>query len=92
METKQYFKLIKGDFTSKAAKSMLYDLINRKINFHNKEAFSKKIKTSGDTSLSQKRIDELTETYEKMEQLIQYASKHHLKLEINGIIEINLIK
>ena len=91
MENKQYFKLIEGDFSTQDAKSMLYDLINSKINFHNKEAFSKKIKTNRDTSHSKKRIDELTATYQKMEQLINYAGKQKLKLSINAIIEINIL-
>ena len=91
MENKQYFKLIEGDFTHQEAKNMLYDLINSKIKFHNKDAFSKKIKTNRDTSHSQKRIDELVATFQKMEQLILYANKHKMKLSINAIIEINMI-
>ena len=70
---------------------MLYDLINSKIKFHNKEAFSNKIKTSRDTSHSQKRIDELSATYKKMEQLIHYANKQKVKLSINAIIEIKIL-
>ena len=42
IEDQQYFKLIEGYFSSKEAKVMLYDLINSKINFHNKDAFNKK--------------------------------------------------
>ena len=91
IEDQQYFKLIEGYFSSKEAKVMLYDLINSKINFHNKDAFNKKNKSSGDTTPSQKRIDELTATYLKIEQLIHYANKKSLKLSINAIIEINLI-
>ena len=87
----QYFKLIEGDFTSQEAKNMLYDLINSKIKFHNKDAFSKKIKTNRDTLHSPKRIDELIATYKKMEQLIHYANKKKMKLSINAIIEINLL-
>ena len=52
---------------------------------------TKKNKSSGDTTPSQKRIDELTATYLKIEQLIHYANKKSLKLSINAIIEINLI-
>jgi hypothetical protein len=91
IQDQQYFKLIEGDFTHQEAKNMLYDLINSKIKFHNKDAFSKKIKTNRDISHSQKRIDELTATYKKMMQFIHYANRQKMKLSINAIIEINLL-
>lgn len=92
MEVKQRFKLIQGNFSSDEAKNMLYDLIASKIQFHNKEALSIQVRTSGDVSHSTKRVEELKETRLKLEQLIDYADENNLILEIYGEIEIKLKK
>jgi len=92
MESEQKFKLIQGNFTSDEAKILLYDLIASKIQFHNKEALSIQVRTSGDVTQSTKRIEELKETRQKIELLIDNANKNKLKLQINADIEISLTK
>ncbi len=92
MGNKEKFKLIQGDFSTEEAKTMLYDLITSKIQFHNREAFSIQVRTNGDTSHSIKRVEELKVTQERIEKMIDYAIENDFKLEINADIEISFIK
>lgn len=91
MKKQQTFKLIDGVFEPSEAKSILFTLVNSKINFHSLESFGITIRNSGDTSVHKKRIEELTQTNSEIHQLIELASKNNQILKINGIIEIELM-
>lgn len=91
MKNTKNFKLIKGTFTSSDAKAVLFSLINSKINFHSSESFGIKIRESGDTSVHEKRIAELSKANKSINKLLDQASKKGLKVKVNGTIEVELI-
>lgn len=91
MKKQQTFKLIDGEFEPSEAKSILFTLVNSKINFHSLESFGITIRNNGDTSVHKKRIEELTQTNSEIHKLIDFASKNNKILKINGLIEIELM-
>ena len=92
MKKKHNLKLIKGTFTPTQARSVLLELINSKIRYHNAEAFSMKEMFSGDVSHLENRVAELRETAKQVEEIISYTSGKGLHLKIDSIIEINFVK
>jgi hypothetical protein len=90
MKNKQDFKLIDGQFTPLEAKSILFTLVNSKINFHSMESFGITIRSSGDVSLHEKRIRELKKTNTDIKKLMDYALKNKLQVKVNGNIVIQL--
>jgi hypothetical protein len=91
MEKQHNFTLIDGEFNPSEANSILFTLVNSKINFHQMQSFGITVRTSGDTSFHQKRIKELAQTNVDIRKVIDYATENHLQLRINGTIEINFI-
>lgn len=91
METIHSFKLIDGQFTSSEARSILFALVNSKINFHSMESFGIRERTSGDSSFHEKRIKELAQTNIDMKKMLDYAERNMLQLRIDGFLEIKLI-
>ena len=91
MEKQHNYKLIDGEFEPSEARSILFTLVNSKINFHCMESFGIAVRTSGDVSFHEKRIKELTQTNVGIKKVIDYAADNNLFLRINGIIEIELI-
>ena len=91
MEKNQTYKLIDGDFDPSEARSILFALINSKINFHSMESFGIRERTSGDTSFHEKRIKELAQTNVDIKKVVEYARENKLSLRINGNIEIKLM-
>jgi len=62
-----------------------------KINFHSTESFRIAIRSSGDTSFHEKRVNELAQTNVDVNKIMEYAEKNKLSLFIDGKIEIKLI-
>ncbi len=91
METMHSFKLIDGQFTSSEARSVLFALVNSKINFHSMESFGIRERTSGDTSFHEKRIKELSQTNVDIRKMLDYAEENKFQLRIDGAIEIKLL-
>ena len=91
MEQNHSFKLLDGQFDPSEARSILFTLINSKINFHSMESFGIYIRSSGDTVYHEKRIKELKQTNIDIKQLIDMAAKDGKNLKINGNIEITLV-
>ncbi len=91
MKKKQTYKLIDGDFDPSEAQSILFALINSKINFHSLESFGIRERTCGDTSFHEKRIKELAQTNVDIKKIVKYAEENKLSLRISGNIEIKLM-
>lgn len=91
MEKEHNFKLIDGEFAPSEARSVLFALVNSKINFHSTESFGITVRSSGDTSVHETRIRELTQVNKDIKHVMDYATENRLRLKINGIIEIKLI-
>ena len=91
METSHTFKLIEGEFSPSEGWNILFALVNSKINFHSIESFGISVRTSGDTSLHEKRIKELLQTNKDIKKMMDYAIENKLRLKINGTVNIQLI-
>jgi len=91
MEKEHNFKLIDGVFDPSEARSILFALINSKINFHQMESFGITVRSSGDTSFHENRIKQLAQTNRDIKKVMDYATENNLRLKINGTIEIKLI-
>ena len=92
MEKKHNFKLIAGKFIPQEARSILFTLVNSKINYHAMESFGITVRTSGDTSFHEKRIKELSEANVEIRKVLDYAEKNNILLSIKGDIEIKLVE
>jgi len=90
MEKEYQFKLIEGQFSPSEAGTVLLALINSKINFHNLEIFSNKIRFDEENSHSKIRLDLLLEASEYIRDLIEEASSKDLELKIESVIQIVL--
>lgn len=90
MEKTQKIKLIKGLFSNEAAKEVLFNLINTKINFHNLKNFSSDIRSGEADEVGLKRVTELTEAKEMITQLINYATIENLSIKIEADIVITI--
>ncbi len=91
MNNQNTYKLIDGEFEPTDARSILFTLVNDKINFHSMQSFGIKERTSGDTSFHDKRIKELAQTNIDIKNVMDYATENNLRLKIKGNIEIELI-
>jgi hypothetical protein len=89
---KYQFKLIKGDFSPQNAKSILMDVINSKISFHNLNMFSKFVKNSEVCESSKQRVSELSNISADIIKLIKDSEEKGMTLRISGDITIEFIK
>ena len=88
---KYQFKLIEGDFSSQDAKTVLMSVINSKVNFHNRNAFSEFVKNHETCETSKRRISVLSKASEDILKLIDESEKKGMKLKINGDITLEFI-
>jgi len=91
MQNNQRLKLIDGTFAPSEAGKILFELISRKINYHQMELFSNKERFSSDFSNSVKRIEELKHTQNVLKKIIDHANEKQQKLQIDSFIEIKII-
>ena len=92
MENNYNFKLVDGQFDSKEAASVLFSLINSKMNYHNLQAFSIRERFSGDVSHLNKRVEALKNVSEDLKELLDYAGKNRMELKIDGVINIVMVE
>ena len=85
------FKLVKGNFSPEEAKEVLFKLIQSKISYHQLEAFSISERTSSNVAHIEKRVYELTDTRNNLEEIIALAKKENKKLKVDGTITIEFI-
>ncbi len=80
-------KLIEGNFSPEKAKTILMELLSRKINFHEKEKFSNELRFGEDRDHCAKRIKQLTQ---ERQDLIQWLDTLDAKdnLKINCVISL----
>lgn len=74
--------LINGSFGATDAKKILLEMLHNKIHFHNRQIQIIQEQTGGDTSHSEKRIDELFDLTEKIKAVLAEAEKKNQKVEI----------
>jgi hypothetical protein len=90
MSNNKEYKLIDGTFSAEDADQILTALLNYKIDYHNREDFSKHIRFNRDIEHSKKRIQELTETKKAVKDLIANTESNKFNLVINSTITIRL--
>lgn len=88
----EFFRLIDGVFTPHEASSVLLNLVNSKINYHELQAFGMQIRNEGDLLHSLKRIEDLKKVFSSIETMIEDASEKGLKLQVKGNIEITVVE
>ena len=91
MGKQKTIKLIDGQFKPSEAKSILFALINSKINFHSMESFGITVRSSGDVSHHEKRIKELRATNAEVKNFLDNATKSNQEIVLHGNIEIELV-
>ena len=92
MENIHNYTLIDGIFEPLEAQRLILDLINTKINYHNREAFSENIRFNNSSNLSKERVLNLKTTADAIKQLVIMANSDDYLLKINGDISIEIIK
>ncbi len=92
MENKHVLKLIDGIFMPSDAGNVLFDLISRKINYHQIELFSNEERFGNDLSNSISRIKQLNDIKNSLHEIIAYASEKGMSLKIESRIHITCIE
>lgn len=88
MKNKHSFKLIEGIFAPEKARGILLELINNKINFHQREIIALKEKFDDSSLYSEKRIQGLKQTSMELKEILNYAEQKNIKLIVKSNIEI----
>ncbi|CAM3485225.1 hypothetical protein FLLO111716_13695 [Flavobacterium longum] len=79
-----YTDLIHGDFSRDSAKTLLFDLIQYKINFHHLQEFSDEERNGEISTHSKKRMEELAGEKEALKDFLD-------ALEVQDQVRINCI-
>jgi hypothetical protein len=89
-ETTETVELIKGTFTPDEAREILLQLLDSKINFHNRKNFSSRERSGKPDADSEQRLKYLTESRKKLRTLLSKSTGEEKSVTINSIIEINI--
>ena len=82
MENLYEIDLVKGTFTPLEASTVLYPLLNSKINYHNLEIFSSQIRNDGDIENSKHRLAYLNQAADRIDTIIKSAVGSNKKFQI----------
>ncbi|BCY28311.1 hypothetical protein [Flavobacterium okayamense] len=85
------FNLLNGTFSVKDALTILMELYSNKINFHQKDIFSKEERNHGDITHSKNRIIELNEERNKIRRILTASENLNKNVKINGGIFLEII-
>lgn len=88
---KQTFELIKGDFTPDEAKEILFNLLNKKINFHKDRNWSSQERLGQPDNHSLERIKVLTASKTAILEMIEDVKKQGTSLRVNASISIESV-
>ena len=92
MENNLNYKLIDGTFSVEEAEKILTTLFNYKIDYHNREDFSNYVRFNENIRSSKNRIEELKNTQQQIQKMMNEIKNLDLKLVIKGTITITLEK
>ncbi|MFD2551387.1 hypothetical protein ACFSQP_06110 [Bizionia sediminis] len=92
LNEQQAFKLIDGTFDAAESADVLFSVLSDKIRFHNIQILSIQERFSGDTSYSEKRLDELKAAKRQVAALILKAKNNNCDIEIKSSIQMTLKK
>lgn len=91
MEKQQEFTIIQGTFKPDEAKKILTNIIGSKIQYHVMEGFGSRIRDGKDLSRAEARIQELTETQNRILACVESAEAAKWNLGIFGTVAIRFI-
>lgn len=92
MENNLNYKLIDGTFSVEETEKILTTLFNYKIDYHNREDFSNYVRFNENIRSSKNRIEELKNTQQEIQKMMNEIKNQDLKLVIKGTIAITLEK
>lgn len=92
LDLQQSFKLIDGTFDAVESADVLFSILSDKIRFHNIQILSIQERFSGDTSYSEKRLEQLKVAKRQVAELILKARNLNYDIEIKGSIQMTLKK
>jgi hypothetical protein len=90
MKKTETIELVKETFTPDEAREILLELLNSKINFHNRKVWSSRERLGKLDADSEHRLKLLREARKKVETLISKTINEEKTITINSIIEINI--
>ena len=90
MKKTETIELIKGTFTPDEAREILLQLLDSKINFHNRRNFSYRERFGKPDAYSEQRLEHLMESRKKVMTLVSKSTDEEKSVTINSIIEINI--
>lgn len=90
MKKKETIELIKGTFTPGDAREILLEMLNSKINFHNRKNWSSRERFGKPDAHSEQRLAELRESRQKVEALFAEHFNEENSVTINSSIEITI--
>lgn len=91
MKKTETIDLIKGTFTPSEAQDLLLDLLNSKINFHNRKDFSSRERFGKSDADSEQRLKHLTESRNKVKTLMSKLineGNEEKSVTLNSTVEI----
>ncbi len=91
MKTDQSFKLIKGEFTAEEAAEIVYELFNKKINFHETKSLSQFLTQGQKKPETLERIQELKKQLNEAKIFIEQAKRENKSLRLDSTILIEVI-
>jgi hypothetical protein len=89
MKNKETFTLIDGSFSNEEAKEILMNILSTKIHFHEKRDFSSQERFGKKDEIAQRRIPELKESLNIINEKIAEAKSQNKKLLINSELTIS---
>ena len=90
-EKRESYDLIKGDFTSDEALEILTYLIDKKINFHHRKAFSSEIRFGQVDETSVKRGEELKKSKQKIKKFMKHAQEQGLQVRLSSNVSVEIL-
>ncbi len=91
MQDQHHLTLIDGRFSADEARKLLSGLLSQKISFHQLEKFSHTERFGRDLLNSEKRVKELMEVNQQIQEIVKYAAAQGFLLKIQSHIEILLV-
>ena len=88
MKKTETIDLIKGTFTPREAQELLLELLNSKINFHNRKDFSSRERFGKPDAEAVQKLHHLTESRNKVRTLISQLINEEKSVTLNSTIEI----
>ncbi len=90
MKSTEKLTLIEGVFSAEETKEILTNMFSSKINFHHIKNWSSRERFGKDDEISKKRIPELQNDLQKLQEILLNAKHSNQKLVINSEVNISL--